>query len=239
MDRNPGPPETGAPDPRWDRLIEPEEIRSALVDLARPRLAGTAGAAATERELRRRFRELGYRVRPLELSFSTLPGRFGLPAAGAALLATAPAAGWLLHLDRAAPALAVLVGGLGLALLPLLLLDAGLRRLPWGRIHSANLLFTRDAPRWLAMAHRDTKSQAVPTLVRTVALAGAATAWAGLAAVATLRMGPGVAPGAVAASVPALAAVLTAAAAVLLLCRARNRSPGALDNGTGLAALLA
>ena len=218
--------------------FEASALHASIVSLARPRMTGSAGAREVDARIRRRFQELGYDVRPLPFSFSTLPGRYGLPLAGAILLTVAAGGGWLLSAGRSGAALGALAAGLTLAVLPLLLLDPAIRRLPWGRVETANLLFTRAEPRWLVMAHRDTKSQRAPTLVRTVALAAALVGWVALAIIALsglARGGP--VPGA--GWVWGSAAVLAGGAVVLLASPAANRSPGALDNASGLAALLA
>ncbi|MFO7893600.1 MAG: M28 family peptidase [Longimicrobiales bacterium] len=217
--------------------IDAAEIREILTSLARPRMTGSAGAREVATELRDRFGALGYQTREMAFSFSTLPGRYGLPVAGVVLLATALSAAWLLTGGRWAPALAVLCAGLALATLPLLFLATLLRSLPWGRVETANLLFTRETPRWIIMAHRDTKSQWAPTLVRTGALVLAVLAWATLAALAVASLPHGI--GAPAGLVGAGAGALGMAGAVLAGSPSQNASPGALDNGTGLAALLA
>lgn len=215
--------------------IDPGEIRELVAALARPRMTGTDGAAAVEAELRRRFDALGYETRELPFAFSTLPGRWGLPLAG--LLTTAMAAGavWVLAAGRATTALAVLAVGLVLAAAPLLFLDRALR-LPWARVETANLLFVREAPRWIVMAHRDTKSQWAPTLIRTAALALGLGAWAAQVGLA-IGGATGTAPPT--GATWAAGGALLAAGVVLALSPAGNASPGALDNGTGLAALLA
>ncbi|MGK7311679.1 MAG: M28 family peptidase [Candidatus Longimicrobiales bacterium M2_2A_002] len=226
-----------APDAR-SAGFDASALHATIVSFARPRMTASAGAREVDALIRRRFQELGYDVRTLPFSFSTLPGRYGLPLAGAILLATAAGAGGLLSAGRSGAAVGALAGGLTLAVLPLLLLDPAIRRLPWGRVETANLLFTRATPRWLVMAHRDTKSQRAPTLIRTVALAAALMGWVALAAIALAGLpGDGPVPGA--GWVWGSATVLAGGAVVLLLSRAANRSPGALDNGSGLAALLA
>lgn len=219
--------------------VDPAAIRETVAALARPRMTGSAGAQKVAAEIRRRFRALGYQVHTLAFSFSTLPGRYGLPAAGLVLVATGVAAARLLTGGRPAVAGAVLVGGLVVAALPLLFLDTALRHLPWGRVETANLLFTREEPRWIVMAHRDSKSQPASTLVRTGALAVALVAWITLAALAVAGLADG--SGAAVAGGPVWSAggALVAAGTILALCPSQNASPGALDNATGLAALLA
>lgn len=215
------------------------DIRAVLADLARPRLTGSEGAADTERELRDRFGALGYDARPLPFSFSTWPGRFGLPAAGAILLVMAFLATWVILAGRPIPALALLLIGLALAVLPALTLDRTIPGLPWGRVETANLLFQRpDArPSWILMAHRDSKSQLAPSLVRTVAIMLGAAAWLALVVLAGLWIaGP---PLTFPTAVLIAGIALGVASLTLILSWSGNHSPGALDNATGLAALLA
>ena len=232
MDRpDPSAPDSGPPGSR----LEPASLLDTIRRLARPRITGSDGAGQVEAEVRHRFRELGYDVEELPFSFSTLPGRYGLPAAGLVLAAAAAAAGWTLLHGRPAAAASVLAAGLVMAALPLLFLEAALR-LPWERVETTNLFFTREAPRWIVMAHRDSKSQGAPTAIRTVALALALAGWAVLAVSAI----GGLAGASIATAwVWAGAGTLMAAALVLVLSVTGNASPGALDNATGLAALLA
>ena len=230
MHDTPGAP---AADPRTH--IDSAEVREYVAELARPRRTGSAGARETEARLRARFQELGYETRALRFSFSTLPGRYGLPAAGAVLLGTAVSTPSLLVSGRPLGALVTACIGLLVATLPLLFLPRALQ-LPWGRVETANLLFTRDDPQWIVMAHRDTKSQRAPTLVRTMALGLGGVAWMALTALAVAALiGTGAAPGPI---WPA-AGALVLAGVVLAVSPAGNASPGALDNATGLAAALA
>lgn len=218
---------------------DPARVRDDLGFFARPRMSGTEQAAVVEWELRDRFETLGYQVQALPFSFSAWPGRFGLSVAGGVLCTTALLATGLLRSGRPVGALVTLVIALLLALTPWLSLGRALRDLPWGRIESANLLFRRPGttPSWILMAHRDSKSQLVPTLVRTVAVVAALVAWAGLVILAALRLGddPFRFP---VASLVAGGALLLAGLA-LALSWAGNESPGALDNASGLATLLA
>jgi hypothetical protein len=218
--------------------IRPSEIRRTLHALVRPRLTGSAGAKIVADELRRRFGDLGYHTREIPFVFSTIPGRFGLPTAGLVAMAMGLCGGMLLRSGQPAWALAVLGIGLALAGLPLVLLGPALRRLPWGRVETSNLLFTRDHPRWLVMAHQDTKSQLPSTLTRTVAVAAALAGWLVLTPVAAATLA-GVYGAAGPLSIWGPAGLLMAGGAVMAVSAAGNRSPGALDNGTGLAALLA
>lgn len=218
---------------------DPAAIRRDIEALAKPRLSGSEGAAEVERELRTRFEALGYRVEELGFGFSRWPGRFGLPVAGAVLALTGAAGAGFLITGAPTAALVVLVLGLALALLPLLVLGRAIRKLPWGRIEASNLLFTRGEtrPSWVLMAHRDSKSQLVPTLVRTAALVLAGIAWAALVALAALWYGGPEFTFPTAAAIAGVVLVLTGI--LLALSWAGNTSPGALDNASGLAAVLA
>lgn len=214
-------------------------VRHDLRALARPRMSGTGQVADVEQELRGRFETLGYQVRAMPFSFSTWPGRFGLTVAGAVLCLAALLGGGLILAGLPAVALVALAVALALALTPWLALGGALRALPWGRIESTNLLFQKPgvAPAWILMAHRDTKSQLVPTLARTAALGASLVAWSALVILAALWFAgdafrfPTV--------TLAVAATLLVAGLALALSWSGNDSPGALDNASGLAALLA
>jgi hypothetical protein len=217
---------------------DPARLRERIRSLARPRMTGSDGAATVELELRRSFAELGYDVEEHTFSFSTWPGRFGICVSGAAMALAGVGGAWLLVADFPAAAFLVLAITLAAALAPLYFLDRGLHRIPWGRVDGRNLLFTPagSRPAWIVMAHRDTKSQLVPTLVRTIALSVAMIAWIALLALAVLWYG----------GEPFRSTSLTVFAGALLfivgvllgLSWAGNRSPGALDNASGLAAIL-
>ena len=201
-------------------------------------MCGSDGAAEVDRTLRERFEAIGYATTELPFGFSTWPGRFGLPFAGAVMAIGGGVGAWLLYADLPVAAVSVLLVAAAVALLPLLLLGRVSRRMPWGRVETANLLFQRSGtrPAWIVMAHRDSKSQLVPTLLRTAALVAVVAGWALLLVLAGLWYAGGVFrfPGATI----ALGALLVLAGLVLALSWAANASPGALDNASGMAALL-
>jgi hypothetical protein len=109
---------------------------------------------------------------------------------------------------------------------------------PWGRIQGSNLLahIPGKRPRYYLMAHRDSKSQPIPLAFRGPAIVLAVLAWIALAAAAAAALfdpiwnRPEVALG--------LGATGVVAGAILVFCWVENRSPGALDNASGVAALL-
>lgn len=218
---------------------DPADMRTRIEVLSKPRMSGTEGAAETERALRERFEELGYEPRELPFSFSSWPGRFGLTVAGVALALTGAGAAAVLRQGLPILALIILVVGLGVALLPLLLLDQALDRVPFGRLETRNLLFTRPGtrPSWIVVAHRDTKSQIISTLARTGALAAGAVGWLALVGLSVLWFAGDPFRFQTAAL---LAGVLVALSGIVLaLAWSSNDSPGALDNASGLAAVLA
>ncbi|MGH7504096.1 MAG: M28 family peptidase, partial [Longimicrobiales bacterium] len=214
----------------------PFDAAGVLDAIAKPRLTGTRGAADVTAEVRARLEKLGYGVVDVPFTFSTWPGRYALSAAGGALTAAAIIAGVFLLSGEPAAAIVVLalaavaVAGIGL------LAGRAIEGLRWGRQTAVNLLARRPdiRPRYVVMAHRDSKSQIVPLLLRAPALVVAFLGWAALMLLAILSLADPVA--AWLAFTVALAAVI--AATIITLCWAENDSPGALDNASGVAALI-
>jgi hypothetical protein len=206
-------------------------MREVLHELARPRLFGTAGASHVAAAVRARLEAAGLAVEVQEFRFSTWPGRFAVPALGVLLAGVFVAAAILLGRGYATTAAATLAVAVLVLLSVPFVAGPAVDRLPFGRATGMNLVAKRPghAARFLIVAHRDSKSQIAPLGLRIlaaaligIALAGGATA---AAAGATGTALPFVATGGV-------------ASLVFLLCSAGNASPGALDNATGLAALL-
>jgi hypothetical protein len=206
-------------------------MREVLHELARPRLFGTAGASHVAAAVRARLEAAGLEVEAQEFGFSTWPGRFAVPALGVLLAGVFVAALTLLSRGYATTAAATLAVTVLLLLSVPFVAGPAVDRLPFGRATGMNLVAKRPghAARFLIVAHRDSKSQIAPLGLRIlaaaligIALTGGATA---AAAGATGTALPFVATGAL-------------ASLVFLLCSAGNASPGALDNATGLAALL-
>jgi len=216
---------------------ERERAREAVRALARPRLTGSEEAAEVETELRERFTGLGYEIREMPFSFSALPGRFGVPVIGAIAVIGFGLATLFIGLGAPLAALIILIAALLLAVAVGFAGGWMMRRLPWGRLDTANWLVHRPgaSPRLLVMAHRDSKSQMVPILFRSLGAVATGLAWTALVIVAAVAWTTDV-------EVTGVAVVLLVvgilAALPLLLSWSGNRSPGALDNATGLATLL-
>lgn len=206
--------------------------------LASPREAGTPAAAAARDLVAAHLEACGWTVERQRFLF--VPSAvLGLPVFGAGL----GALGLLVLPALTASSLpgwtaAILLAG-GVAALGPLALGVGLGWLPlWGGPREdANLIATRGgAPvrRWI-VAHLDTKAQAQSMAGRLVAVWVLGLALAGLIGLTMLRLAGPVSL--VSAAVGAAFAVV--AGALVGRGRLRGTTPGARDNGTGVAAALA
>lgn len=205
--------------------------RELLQQIARPRLFGTAGAKHVHQLLHDRLTALGLAVETRPFEFSTWPGHSAVPALGGFLMIVFAAVVLLLLRGDNGPA-ALLLAGVIVVLLPAPILAGwAVDQFPIGRAAGANMIATRpgSVPRFLVVAHRDSKSQPVPLGLRVAAAA---------VIVFTLPATGATAVFGATAFALALALAGAAGAGVLVFCAAANNSPGALDNASGLAALL-
>ena len=188
------------------------------------------------RELcRARLVAAGFTVAEQAFEFSAFPGRWGTPLGGVVgCLAVAGAAALGRHEHPR--------GALAAVILAAIVLAGGGRMLarrvtslPWSRAASVNLVAARGAPRVWLVAHLDTKSQPVAMLVRVLGIVILAATMIALCALAIVAIGGGGAPPrawnllaaiGVVASLPVMASIVLA------------RSPGALDDGTGVVTVL-
>jgi peptidase M28-like protein len=202
----------------------------------KPRFAGSAEEALTRAKCRNVLERVGFSCRELPFEYSQWPGRWGPPVAAAIQAAT------ILIVARTAvnrgPLTALAVGAALLSGLMFVSSDAKRRwvaRFPWQRAQSANLEARRGNPSVWLVAHLDSKSQTVPMLIRiasSVTLAVLTTA----AFVAVLLSLVGL--NGVRSVWPVLEIAAVVGALPSMLCFVRNDSPGALDNASGVAALL-
>lgn len=206
--------------------------------LAAPREAGTSGADAARDLVAAHLEALGYRVERQRFSFAP-SAPLGLPVFGAGL----GALGLLLLPALTGTALPGWTAGLllagGLALLVLLAVGVGLGWMPLGGPprEDANLIATRGpgpVRRWI-VAHLDTKAQAQSMAGRLIAVWIVLLAVVMLATLAIVRFwGPlPLVPAAVGAALAVGAGALAGGG------RLRGASPGARDNGSGVAGALA
>lgn len=207
-----------------------------LREIARPRLTGSHGAAEVGATVRACFEALGYVVQERSFRFNPWPGRFGITVVGILyLLGTLSAAGFL-YANRPFGALAVLLLLLVVAGLTALFIRPIIDSARWGSREGINMLMQAQntRPRYIVMAHRDSKSQPVPLAFRGPAIALGVLVWIGMI-IAALAHSARPLPGALILMLGVLAAI---AGLGLVLCWVDNNSPGALDNGSGVVAAL-
>jgi len=206
--------------------------------LAAPREAGTPGAVAARELVAAHLEALGFRVERQRFTFAP-SAPLALPVFGAGL----GALGLLLFPALSGPAMpgwtALLLLTGGLVPLAVLAFGIGLGWVPVGGPprEDANLIATRGTQpigRWI-VAHLDTKAQAQSMAGRLVAVWILIIALIVLVALAVTRLR---------APIPLPAAAIgaclgVAAGALAGGGRLRGSSPGARDNGTGVAGALA
>ena len=217
---------------------ERRNIQEAMRALAKPRMTGGSGAAEVDAELRRRFEVLGYTVSELPFSFSSLPGRFGVPVLGAIHIIGMAVAAAFISADDPLAALIALGSSLAVVGAIFFLAPLLIARLPFGRLQANNWLVRpagATTARFLVVAHRDSKSQLVPIAARAASAAVSLFAWAALAIAALVQLTSDVDAGRLAVTLAIVGSIL---AVPLLLSPALDKSPGALDNASGLVTLL-
>jgi hypothetical protein len=212
------------------------DVMDVLRTIAKPRLTGTRGAANITRLIRLRFRKLGYDVREDAFTFNPLPGRFALTAVGVLYTVAVFIGTVLLRTNHPYGALALLLV-LGV-LVGTIAAFAGraIDRLQWGRVEGVNLFATTGEarPRFIVMAHRDSKSQPVPLAFRGPAIVLSVVIWLALLLAALLHSLKPLSSS----IIVALGVVGVLAGVLLIFCWVDNRSPGALDNASGVAAAI-
>lgn len=214
-----------------------ERAKDLVQRLARsPRFAGSSEEGHARALCSTELERAGFDCVERPFEYSQWPGRWGIPVAAAAQAAT------ILLVARTAthegPIIALVVGA---ALYILLLLASGDARrrwisaLPVQRATAVNLEARRGTPRVWLVAHLDSKSQTVPMLVRiasSIAL-GSVVVLATIVLLLSLRNFLDVT-----AVWPALEIAALLAALPSIFCWVRNDSPGAVDNASGVAAVL-
>ena len=209
---------------------------AVLREIAKPRLTGSEGAAETGAAIRARFEALGYHVQERPFTFNPWLGRLGLTGAGALYVIATFTATVFLYTNHPFGAIAlllilVLVCGLlaGFA-------GAAMDSLPFARQHGSNFYITRQGqrPRFIVMAHRDSKSQPVPLSFRGPAIVIAAITWLALFVGALFHTAQPLP----ATLILVLGAIAFVAGVILIFCYVENRSPGALDNASGVTAAI-
>ncbi len=210
-----------------------------LAVLARaPRAAGSAAEHDAREYCARMLRASGFDVVHERFDYSELPGRYGTTIGGGI--------GWLtvattafLGVGGASTRIVALAFAVGVALLgswTWRMLGAGVLTIPWRRATAVNLVATRGgpAPRVWLVAHLDSKSQPIPSVVRVAGVVALATSIALTLAALLLTL--------VGAELRMLwwigAALATVGAVPVMASVVGNDSDGALDNASGVAAVL-
>jgi hypothetical protein len=205
-----------------------------------PRAAGSTEEREARAYCAAQLRASGFDVSIEPFSYSAFPGRFGTPVGGAIAMASVLVAAWLAAIERAplAAAVAAVAGLLTLALFAWSMLGEGVLDLPWLRAEGENLVARRGSTPirvWL-VAHVDSKSQPLPTRLRMAGLAvlGASVVLALVALALTLGAGSWRTEMWVVCVLLAIPGGCAVVASVV-----RNDSPGAVDNASGVATVLA
>jgi hypothetical protein len=209
----------------------------ALLDQlsAVPRFAGSPEEAIARATCREHLELAGFSCRELPFEYSQWPGRWGPPLAATVQAAT------ILVVARTAvhdgPLFALSVGAALLTALMFASSDAKRRwtaQFPLRRAKSVNLEARRGNPEVWLVAHIDSKSQTVPMLLRIVS----SVALAIVTALALLFLLASLAGMQVESAWRTLEISAVVAALPSMLCFVRNDSPGAVDNASGVAAVV-
>jgi hypothetical protein len=212
------------------------DVTEGLRAIAKPRLTGTRGAAHVTRLIRLRFRKLGYNVREDAFTFNPLPGRFAITAVGVLFSIAIFFAAVLLYRNHPYATIALLLLLAVVAGLVAAFAGRAIDRLKWGRVEGTNLFATAGPvrPHFIVMAHRDSKSQPLPLAFRGPAIAIGIVSWLALLIAALLHTVRPLSSG----IILVLGTLGVLAGVLLIFCWVDNRSPGALDNASGVVAAL-
>ena len=204
---------------------------------AAPRPAGSENEAAARRYCAAVLAELGFEVREEPFEYSSAPGRWATPLGGAVSMAGIAAVGHVGNRGDPRASLAIMLG-LALLVIPAALWTArrGVLALPLARRRGVNLVATRggEKPRFWLVAHIDSKSQPVPTALRASGIVLSVVVWIVAFATAVVQWrGASVAAWWVPITLAGWLAALPVVASFV-----GDRSPGALDNASGVATVL-
>ncbi len=156
-------------------------------------------------------------MRDVPFEYNTWPGRWGTPAAGVTWIVIALISNQYPYAVFAG-ALVVVVGAKWLQSLII-----------HGETRGVNLEARRGEPAVWLVAHLDSKSQPIPILVRAAAIVASVIIWVAMAGMALLHAKTGW---------PAVTIAAVLAALPVAISTVGARSPGALDNATGVATVL-
>lgn len=211
-----------------------------LAALARePRPAGGEAEERARRYAEQVLEATGFTIHREPFGYSTFPGRFATPIGGAIAAATVLAAttSGLTRPASYGPLAVLLAGLLVLGVFARSMLGDAVLALPLLRTSGTNVIATRgDAvPRVWLVAHLDSKSQPVPSLLRVVGVLMLLSALVLAVVAGTLQLAS--LPSRMVWWIASLDALVGAVPVMASVVGAR--SAGALDNASGVAAVLA
>ncbi|HMI48663.1 MAG TPA: M28 family peptidase [Gemmatimonadaceae bacterium] len=214
-----------------------QRAKGLLDELARtPRFAGSPEESRARELCRTELERAGFECREIPFDYSQWPGRWGPPIAAAVQAVTILV---VAHMAvHHGPLSGLIVGALLFSALIFVSADAKRRwtaRFPSMRATSANLEATRGNPKVWLVAHIDTKSQTVPMLLRIASSVVLAIVTAASFIVLMLSLVDVALPESV---WHVLALVAVAGALPSMFCFVQNRSTGAVDNASGVVAVL-
>ena len=204
-----------------------------------PRPAGGEAESNARAYCADRLRSAGYDVRDEFFEYSAFVGRWGTPIGGVVALTIVLLAGKAAERGRAGIALALLtLGAVALAIVAQRLARSGVLTFPAQRRRGVNLVATRGnaGPRFWLMAHLDSKSQPVPILMRAAGVTVLGATWLTAILVAALDV---IGAWSSASAWGGLSAAALFGAIPVIATTVGARSPGALDNASGVATVLA
>ncbi len=202
----------------------------------KPRFAGSQEEIEARALCRGELERAGFECVERRFEYSQWPGKWGVPVAAAVQTAT------IFIVARTAmhqgPLVALIAGAALYVALLFASADAKRRwitALPFQRASSVNLEAGRGSPSVWLVAHLDSKSQTVPMLTRIASSIGMAAVTLVATTVLLVSLSGDRNASAVwrAIEVSALIVALPS-----ILCWVRNQSPGAVDNASGVAAVL-
>lgn len=208
---------------------------TAIAD--RPRPAGSGAESAARSYCARVLRDAGFAVREDAFEYSAFPGRYATSVFGLAstlVLVVAMTIGARGEVARATATL--IAGGMTLAAAATWVARAGVLHAPLARRAGVNLSATRGSdspPVWL-VAHLDTKSQPVPMLVRAGAIALHGVTWGAALLLCLADLFGGI----FAAAWSTVGAAAVATGLPIIASGVGDRSAGAVDDASGVAAVL-
>ncbi len=164
-----------------------------------------------------------------------MPGRWATPFGGVVACLTAGGAAALGSHGQPALALLTIAGAAAFVFVAGRMLARRVTTLRWHRAQSTNLVATRGTPRVWLVAHLDSKSQPVPMLARVSGIAIATASLVALAACAVLAL-TAISPSPHVWHVAGIVGIIASLPVVASSVGAR--SPGALDNGSGIVTIL-